>query len=565
MLQKGFIVPCTPCEDQIISPIFTVPKPNGKHRFILNLKELNKYIEVDHFKMEDYRTALKLLDFNYFMATLDLKDAYFLINVDESHRKVLRFEWDSKAWPNKLFEFTVLPFGLTTAPYVFTKLLKPVLQTLRSSGYLSVVYLDDFFCIGTTYKECLMNVSTTKALLTKLGFIINNEKSNIIPNKICKFLGFIFDTNQMKLFLPEDKKVRIKNKVNKFLKLNKCTIRQFAEFIGLLTSACPAVRYGWVYTKLFEREKFLALNYTNNYNRQMMLPSYLKQDLLWWKTHIDTSYRTFRNDNYCIEIFSDASSTGWGAACNDDTASGHWSTTEITMHINTLELKAALYGLKIFAKNLTDCDILLRIDNTTAIAYINRMGGVQFPHLNGLSREIWQWCEVRNIFIFASYIKSSDNVIADRESRQTNFDTEWELAEYAFLDITYTFGTPEFDLFATVQNHKCDRYASWKLDPYSEVIDAFTFNWRNLRFYAFPPFCLIAKVLQKILHDRAEGVIVVPYWPSQPWYPLYCKLRISNEIIFQPDKNLLISPFREAHPLHADLTLVAAKLSGNLC
>lgn len=123
-------------------------------------------------------------------------------------------------------------------------------------------------------------------------------------------------------------------------------------------------------------------------------------------------------------------------------------------------------------------------------------------------------------------------------------------------------GNLEFNLFASIQNHNCKRYASWKLDPQSEKIDAFTFSWHDLDFYAFPPFCLITKVLQKIKSDKAEGIVVVPYWPSQPWYPMYRKMVISHEIIFQPNKSLLHSPFREAHPLHADLTLVASKLSG---
>jgi len=45
--------------------------------------------------------------------------------------------------------------------------------------------------------------------------------------------------------------------------------------------------------------------------------------------------------------------------------------------INYLELLSAFFALKCFAENLRDCDVLLRIDNTTAIAYINKMGGIQ--------------------------------------------------------------------------------------------------------------------------------------------------------------------------------------------
>lgn len=560
LLQLNFISPCNPCEGQFLSHIFTVPKPNGDHRFILNLKQLNKFVNVEHFKMEDYRTALKLLGPNYFMTTLDLKDAYFLVSINADDRKMLRFEWNSQ-----LYEFNVLPFGLCTAPFLFTKLLKPVLQYLRSSGLLSVNYLDDFLCIGRSYNEALNNLNITKNLLISLGFVINTDKSQMIPSNICKFLGFVFNTTDMKIYLPDEKKHRIFEKTIEFLNTKRCSIRYFAEFIGLLTAACPAVRYGWLYTKLFEREKFLALGSSENYNKKMNIPNYLTKDFKWWKNNINSASCPIRYSDYCLEIFSDASNTGWGAACGEQTANGNWTKHDVSAHINLLELKAAFYGLKVFASDLRDCNILLRIDNTTAICYINRMGGVQHPHLNDLARNIWQWCEVRHIFIFASYIKSSDNTIADRESRKINIDTEWELSDYAYSQIINSFGIPEFDLFASVQNYKCNRYASWKLDPHSEIVDAFTFSWHNIFFYAFPPFSLISRVLQKIVTDKAQGILIVPYWRSQPWYPLWSRLVISKKLFFGPDKFLLYSPFRVCHPLHADLILVAAKLSGSRC
>lgn len=66
------------------------------------MKYINKFIQLEHFKMEDYsyfycdyKTVLKLLKKNNYMASLDLKDAYFLISVHEEHRKYLRFEWDN--------------------------------------------------------------------------------------------------------------------------------------------------------------------------------------------------------------------------------------------------------------------------------------------------------------------------------------------------------------------------------------------------------------------------------------------------------------------------------------
>lgn len=121
--------------NQFITSAFLTPKPNGKTRFILNLKNLNKFIDPGHFKLEDFRTALKLVTKDCYMCTIDLKDACFSIPIHINYRKYLRFQWD-----NKLYEFNVLPFGLSTAPYVFTEIMQPAIKLLRLCGYLSTIY-----------------------------------------------------------------------------------------------------------------------------------------------------------------------------------------------------------------------------------------------------------------------------------------------------------------------------------------------------------------------------------------------------------------------------------------
>ncbi|CAH4002358.1 unnamed protein product [Pieris brassicae] len=75
---------------------------------------------------------------------------------------------------------------------------------------------------------------------------------------------------------------------------------------------------------------------------------------------------------------------------------------------------AGAVKILIYIQDTYLCQILLRIDNTKAISYINRMGGVQFPHLTKIAKELWQWCEARNIV--GSYIRLADNSVADAES-----------------------------------------------------------------------------------------------------------------------------------------------------
>lgn len=558
LLNKGAISVCEREQGDYLSSVFLVPKPNGDKRFILNLKNLNNFIKSVHFKMEDLRTAIKLISPGFYLATIDLQDAYFLVPIHPNHKKYLRFEFQ-----HRVYEFNCLPFGLSSAPLVFTKIMKPVMEHLRLHGYISTIYLDDILLIGRSYTECVENVNVTRQLLNNLGFLINLKKSSMEPKTSCKFLGFILDTKQFCVKLPQEKRKRIKKEIETIRNTKSCKIRVFAKFIGLLISVCPAIEYGWLHTKIFEREKFINLLKHNDYEKFMILNKELiNEDLDWWYYNIDQSISPIRNNIYEFEFFSDASKTGWGASFNNEKIHGFWTEDEKHYHINILEMLAAFFALKTFATNVYNTQILLRIDNTTAISCINRMGSVQYPHLNKISREIWHFCEQRKLIVFASYIKSCDNTVADFESRRNQSDTEWELAHYAFSQIVDSFGMPEIDLFASRSNTKTDRYISWKPDPYAYCIDAFTVSWSNLFFYAFPPFAVILKSLNKIIVEKSYGILVVPFWPTQPWFPIFKKLVASNIIYFQPSSDLLISGNSRSVHLHQNLTLAAAILSG---
>lgn len=559
LLEIGAVEECTPTVGQFVSRIFLANKSNGTKRFILNLKQLNEYLIAPHFKMEDVRTVMRLIQPGTYLATIDLKEAYYMLPILKNHMKYLRFSFQGC-----LYQFTCLPFGLSSGPYAFIKIMKPVVQELRSRGILCINYLDDFLLLGSSKQECFENINIAIKLLTSLGFLINLEKSVLFPSQKCKFLGFIFNSISMSIELPENKRQNIVNWIDYFQIHSTYKIKEFAQFIGVLTSACPAVKYGWLYTKLLEREKYLALQRnSNNYETYMTLRSDILPDLNWWRKNITKSYNNLKTDKFDLEIYTDASLSGWGATCNGDSTCGWWTTADQQNHINYLELLAIFYGLKCFCGNLKNANILIRTDNTTALSYINKMGSIRFPKSHCLAKQIWQWCEGKNLWIFASYISSSENTVADKASRTLAPETEWTLNQNAFNLIVSHFGVPEIDLFASLENHKCDKYVSWLRDPGAVEVDAFTMNWGHYFFYAFPPFSLMLRVVQKICNDQASGIVVAPLWKSQSWYPLFQKLCSNEPLIFKPSPNLLISPYSgSSHPLSERLTLVAAKLSG---
>ena len=75
--------------------------------------------------------------------SFDLKSAYYHIDICEEHRKFLSFKWPSSDGGMKFYEFKVLPFGFTSAPYVFTKVVRQLVKYWRGRGDLILMHLDD--------------------------------------------------------------------------------------------------------------------------------------------------------------------------------------------------------------------------------------------------------------------------------------------------------------------------------------------------------------------------------------------------------------------------------------
>ena len=121
------------------------------------------------------------------------------------------------------------------------------------------------------------------------------------------------------------------------------------------------------------------------------------------------------------------------------------------------------------------------------------------------------------------------NTHSDRESRECETRTEWMLNKEAFNYLTTALKFhPRVDLFASRINTQLPCFYSYRADPECQVVDAFTTDWENIDFYAFPPFICIPRVIQKIWNDRATGILVVPDWPNQPWYDQFSELVVKR-------------------------------------
>ena len=548
---------------EFISPVFLREKKNGTFRMILNLKELNRFIVYHHFKMDNIESCIHLMKPMCFMASTDLSDAYFSVPVDPSHQKYLKF-----LWKGRLYQFTCLAQGLSCAPRVFTKLLKPVYSHLRLKGHVSSGYLDDSFLEGDSYDACLSNVQDTLTLLRDLGFCPNLDKSVAQPTHVLEHLGFILNSLDMSVSITDCNFRKFLDTADKILQGTIIPIRLVARLVGIMVSFFPGVEYARLFYRQLEIEKSIALTNSGwNFERDMTLSETARDDIVWWIHHAQTSERKINHGKITRELRTDASTHGWGAFSEGVSTGGRWSPQEAQLHINALELLAVFFGLKALCSSEHHCHMKVLSDNTTTVAYLRNMGGSHSIPCNNITREIWQWCKDREIWITPAHIPGVENTEADLASRVFNDQTEWKLDPQVLTDIFTLFGRPVLDLFASRLNYQLLRYVSWIPDPNAVGVDAFTLDWGTQYNYAFPPFSLIPQVLQKFEEHqqrRAEMVLVAPHWPTQFWFPKLTRLLVQNPVLLPSQLNIVHLPFNpgKAHPLKERLLLMACHLSG---
>ncbi|MPC72188.1 hypothetical protein E2C01_066485 [Portunus trituberculatus] len=199
---------------------------------------------------------------------------------------------------------------------------------------------------------------------------------------------------------------------------------QIHKVIGLLVAATSAIELGKLHYKRIERAKIEALETTfGDFEGWMPITDEIRKDLTWWITELETQDRKIFRKAPEIEMFTDASNLGWAGCLSGHVTNGRWGPEEIDLHINARELLAILFTLKAFTHLLSSLYIKVMCDNTTAINYVNEMGGVRSVICDVISINIWDWSVKHDAWITASHIPGKCNILADSASRSFNTDT----------------------------------------------------------------------------------------------------------------------------------------------
>ena len=553
LLDKSAIAIIPPCPEQFISPIFDVAKKESEDvRVILNLKILNTYIRKTKFRLEGYQVIFSMIHVGDFMVSIDLKDAFLMFSIHPAFHKYLCFEW-----LNVRYCYTSMPFGLTSAPRIFTKVLKSVLVFLRSRGLRISAWFDDIIMVASSVNLLLEHLYFTRLLLRSLGFIINEKKSSLSPSRTMLHLGYFWDTESYTLSVPEDKVANLKVLCSSALD-GPVSLRSLQQILGTIESFKVAYPFAALHYRALQREVASHVSAGSDWDSKITPSALSRRDLEWWKScPAQLPPRPIGPFDPQITVTTDSSSSGWGAFSSlGQEAYGFWSDEESSLHINVLETKAILYSFLSFFRDVSDTSVLINSDSSTAVAYVNHQGGVRSPDISDLVFELYEFCLARNILIQAKFLRGKLNTRADALSRRSQVHS-YSLPSSLFLYFCDTFSfTPLIDLFASRLNNKLDDYYSEGPDPHSVGFNAFLMSWPD-SVYAFPPVPLVSKFLDKFLQcNISDAILIAPFWPSQPYYPVILELLVDKPILFPV--TLLMDSSQVPKPLS---TLMASHIS----
>ena len=315
LVSKGAVHQVVEQEDQFLSTLFIVQQAS-KNRPVFNLKALNKHVKTEKFKLESLELVKTMLKPNDYLMKLDLKDAYISVPIAEEHRKYLRFQFRGVT-----YEYQCLPFGLSSAPRAFTKLVKPVIAILRISGIRVVIYLDDLLLFHQDPVELQKIFQIVITLFTDLGFVIKLEKCSPSPTQAIVFLGAQLNSIDLTIAIPLEKLCLIQAECKEILTRGWCSMLELSALLGRMNqTARIGIWEAPLHYRALQRMFIAALHRKGHFIRskrfQIPLTKEASSELKWWSSEKLKQLNGMALNPPAIDAMmsTDASKKGWGAS-----------------------------------------------------------------------------------------------------------------------------------------------------------------------------------------------------------------------------------------------------------
>ena len=488
-----------------------------KLRLVIDLRHVNSYLVKPKFKYEDLRSLSQVLDEGHWFFTWDLMSGYHHLDIFPDHQKYLGFAWPFSGVV-RYFTFAVLPFGLSSACFCFTKLMRPLVRRWRSMGHNSFIYLDDGF--GSQPDKCSATAASfiQRKELSLSGLLCNEEKSHWAPMQIGEWLGFVIDSISMSFRIPQKKVSKLKGLLDFAIQAGYSSFRELARIAGSIISVALAV--GPI-SRLLTRQMYFAIETRSAWDDTIRFSPSLLIELKFWFCNIDCF------NGYSIRpplathtvVFSDASDVAFGgfsASLDGTVVSGMWEPEDIGRSSTFRELKAIYFVLLSYVAQLKHKRVKIFTDNQGS-ARIVAIGSSK-ANLQALAMDIFNLCLVNNIVLEAQWIPRSLNERADLLSRFVDKD-DWSINPSVFRDIDAKWGPHTIDRFASHYNAQVPRFNSKFASPGCSGVDALSRDWRDENNWVCPPVSAIVPSVRALSSCSGYGTLIVPQWPSAYFWP----------------------------------------------
>lgn len=523
------------------SNAFCVPK-GSSWRLVLNLSHLNKFDRAYKCRFETLKFLQRYDLQGAFALKADMADAFYQVPLHAGSVQFFSFEF-----AGSYYSINCLPFGWNNSPYVFTKVARVFVAHLRAPQHTRVPpgcmyppppsswlaqhgcrvlpYLDDFLFIFPDRDTAAAGADWVRSLMFWLGFTPHPTKSIWEPVQQLEHLGLTVDLAAGTFSVPAAKLARLSRMarditVSAKLRRRLVPKRELASFCGFAQS----VRLAVMPANLFLRSLYDVCASVPGWNGDVRLSRQAFRDLEWWAS-IPTRHLSspIALRPATVELYVDASDVGWGAVLPDlqdspdGVARGSWSATEQSMHINQKEMRAVQLALRSFAPVVRDRVVRVHEDNSVTQSVLGRFAS-RSPVLMTEYRHLWALLDELHVQLQVVRVASEHN-LADAPSRAVD-RSDYRLDCSVFASLDALWGPHDVDLFASDTNTHLPQFFSLNRCPGTSGVNALLQSWQGLNGFANPPLetSVLLQVVQKIREDRATVTLLVPCWPSQPWY-----------------------------------------------
>ena len=348
------------------------------------------------------------------MAKMDIREAYRNIPVAPEDRHLLGFRWKDTIFIDK-----VLPFGLRSAPLIFTAVADALTWIMHKRGVTwAVHYIDDFLTIGRPgCEECWQNMKQMEATAALAGLPIEPEKSQG-PTTRLTFLGIEIDSLEGELRLPNDKLQALREALQSWRGRKASKKRDLLSLIGSLSHACKVVRTG----RAFLRRLIDLSTTAKQLDHFVRLNRDARSDIEWWACFIQpwngvSLIETVMAKQPEVTVVSDASgSWGCGAVWGARWFQVQWENFLPEAHIAIKELVPLVIATAIWGGAWKGKSVRMLTDNSAVVAAINSNSS-RVPEMAHLLRCLTFISAFRQCVISAAHIQGSHNLVADAISR----------------------------------------------------------------------------------------------------------------------------------------------------